>query len=421
MEDILKRQENENEFEHHKRLVFGKLVDKTLTDEDYVELSKEVYGQQLSSDVCRREMYGSKYTLKLIDSILEEKLINKSSSNVENTVEEDEFIEKLEKAKQDLQKERIKLSTTKLEYSKWQRQDARMEMFLESMDNAIVKLEPLEIPDHITTIEYEKIGLVNIADAHLGKQGIIRGLRGEIINEYNKEIFKQRMWEVFNDTLKIINKEELTQVTVLSLGDMIEGILRNSQLQSLELGVIDSVIEYSDFIANWINELSKYVKVDYHSAYGNHDGLRLLQAKSAHDFPHENVGRLIDHFLAKRLESNTNVFIDDNQLPFAYFDIFGMNILAMHGEDRDLVDAVKDFKVMYDERIDMLITGHLHKGATQTAGLSPFGDIEVIRIPSICGIDDFSVTIKKFSRAGAKIFIIEKGKGKTITYDVKLF
>lgn len=31
--------------EYHKRLIYGKLVDKTLADLDYSELAMEVYGQ----------------------------------------------------------------------------------------------------------------------------------------------------------------------------------------------------------------------------------------------------------------------------------------------------------------------------------------------------------------------------------------
>ena len=49
----LKRDGDESAFNYHKRLVYGKLVDKTLSDVDYSELSELVYGQQYSSDVAR--------------------------------------------------------------------------------------------------------------------------------------------------------------------------------------------------------------------------------------------------------------------------------------------------------------------------------------------------------------------------------
>ena len=64
--EITKR-ENETNLDYHKRLVYGKLVDKTLSDMDYTELSELVYGQSYSSDVARRMLYGSRKTLELID------------------------------------------------------------------------------------------------------------------------------------------------------------------------------------------------------------------------------------------------------------------------------------------------------------------------------------------------------------------
>ena len=59
------KQENETPLEYHKRLIYGKLVDKTLADIDYSELSEYAYGQSYSSDVARRMFYGSRRTLEL--------------------------------------------------------------------------------------------------------------------------------------------------------------------------------------------------------------------------------------------------------------------------------------------------------------------------------------------------------------------
>lgn len=36
-----------------------------------------------------------------------------------------------------------------------------------------------------------------------------------------------------------------------------------------------------------------------------------------------------------------------------------------------------------------------------------------IRVSSICGIDDFSMTLHKSGRAGASMFVFDEGKGKT--------
>ena len=43
---VLSRRDGESVVEHHKRLVMGKLVDKTLADYDYTELAKYAYGRE---------------------------------------------------------------------------------------------------------------------------------------------------------------------------------------------------------------------------------------------------------------------------------------------------------------------------------------------------------------------------------------
>ena len=66
MTDLSKRPE-ETELEHHKRLIYGKLLDGTLADADYTELAPYVYGREYSTDAARKMMYGSVRTLRLMD------------------------------------------------------------------------------------------------------------------------------------------------------------------------------------------------------------------------------------------------------------------------------------------------------------------------------------------------------------------
>lgn len=63
MDPRLERLPNESKADYHKRLVFGKMEDKTLSDIDYSELSYYLYGQNYNSDVARRMVYGSYKTL----------------------------------------------------------------------------------------------------------------------------------------------------------------------------------------------------------------------------------------------------------------------------------------------------------------------------------------------------------------------
>jgi hypothetical protein len=81
MEDILKKQEGENNFDYISRLVIGKLIDKTI-DNDYTELAPLIFGQELSSSECRKRLYGIKRLLEIQDK---DKLNEKSNEIKKDT------------------------------------------------------------------------------------------------------------------------------------------------------------------------------------------------------------------------------------------------------------------------------------------------------------------------------------------------
>lgn len=67
-------------------------------------------------------------------------------------------------------------------------------------------------------------------------------------------------------------------------------------------------------------------------------------------------------------------------------------------------------------QLDFLIAGHKHHARSETVGINQ----EVINVPSIIGVDDFSMSINKTSNAGATFLVLEHGRGKTIEYAIKL-
>jgi hypothetical protein len=330
-------------------------------------------------------------------------------------------LQEIELKRLELEKERKKIQTEKNEINKWLREQARIELFYERLENAIKERYNLEIPQYIKPDKKAKRdAIVTIADCHYGKEVNIIGLKGEVLNIYNVEIFERRMWDLLGEIIKIINKEGLNHINVVNLSDSIDGILRMSQLQSLQLGVVESVIGFSDFMVNWLNELSKYVRIDYYNVLGNHNEIRPLGSQRG-EFPHENTERIISWYLKTALANNPNVDIHIGESYVQYFSTVGVNILAVHGQDeKDLEKSLKDYMLLYNQKIDILLAGHLHHNYEKTIAIGDNGEVEVIQSPSIIGLDDFSMRLKRSSSAGAKLFILEEGKGRTITYKISL-
>lgn len=403
----LKKKIEETRLEYIKRLVYGKLKDKTI-DADYSEIAPHLFGSELNSHECRKRMYG---VLSILEQ-LEDEVINTSASGLLDEI----TLKTLE-----LKKERQKNQTINAQINKNLRLISRNEMTQDLVVQAIEKLEPLTFPKLISREVSSQEAILPISDIHFGKECVIKGLRGEIINEYNEDVYRRRMDQLLNETVRICIKEDISKVNVLLTGDLIDGILRMTQLQKLQYGIIDSTMKLAEHLSGWLNELSHYVSINLYSCLGNHSQIRPLGSKNG-DFAEENMETIILWFIKNRLQNNHNIHIIDNESDFIFFNCCGINVMASHGEEKNLEQAIKDYMLMYGEKIDLFIGGHLHTTENKSIGISHKGmsDVEFARVKSICSIDDFSTKLRKSSSAGTSLFIIEQGKGKTITYDVNL-
>ena len=328
---------------------------------------------------------------------------------------EDEYYKKLQTEKRELQKVKVQVQTEKLEYSRWLREEARDELITEKICNAISSLSPLDIPKHIpSTYNTREYALV-FGDEHYGVEFELNGLFGDILNAYSPEIFEERMWELFSQTIEIIQKENIYTLNVFSMGDFSDGILRVSQLMKLRYGVVDGTIKYADFISNWLNELTKYVRVKYQSTNGNHTELRMIGAPKG-TFTDDNMGKVVSEFIKTRLKDNPNFEYIENPTGYIYAELAGCPVLGIHGEIRNMGNAIKEFSAIYGIHIQYLLAGHLHHNKVEEVGVNQ----EVINIGSIIGIDDYSLSLRKTSNASAKLLVFEQAKGKTCEYTLKL-
>ena len=405
----LERMKGESAAEHHRRLVYGKMVDKTLADVDYAELSQEVYGQNYSSDTVRKMMYGSRLTLDMLSD---------TSPNGKDASDDSGRRLSLDDKIRELQEERKKLQTEKIEYSKMLRENARDDLIFEKLRDAIAALEPLSVGDTFVisdSVGARREGVLAFGDEHYGAEFVVRGLNGEVINEYNTSIAESRMESLLKKTIEIIAKEGIDVLHVFNMGDFSDGVLRVGQLRKLELGVVDSTVRYMEFLSVWLNELSKYVRVKFQMVHGNHSELRMLGQPNG-TFKDENMGKVVAAYIKMRLADNPNFEFIENPTGLIFDNVLGYNILGIHGEVKNMSRAIRDFSFMYGVDIDYLLGGHLHHIATSADGYHKLA----IRVPSIVGTDDFSMSLMKVSDPGATLFIVEDGVGKNVEYTIYL-
>ena len=317
--------------------------------------------------------------------------------------------------KRELQKLKFQIQSEKLENNKWLREYARDELIAEHICNAIKELKPLDIPECKSISVKPKSAILGFGDEHFGTEFTIYGLYGEVINAYSPEIFEQRMWDLFYKVIEIIEKEDIELLHIFALGDFTDGILRCSQLMKLRYGVVEGTVKYADFISTWLNELSKYVKIRYQMTFGNHSELRMLgQPKGT--FKDENTGLFVREMIKTRLENNPNFEMIINPTGLIFDKVAGLNVLAIHGEVKDMERAMKDFSSTYNTDISILIGGHMHHYKAEVVGVNK----EVVNVPSIIGVDDYSMSLNKTSNPGATLLMVEQDAGISVEYKIKL-
>lgn len=337
------------------------------------------------------------------------------TANQSKFVDSDAQLQEIQVQKRELEKAKVKLQTEKLEYARWIREEARDELITEKICESIASLPSLEIPQYIQPVHNTRAYALVFGDEHYGAEFEIKGLFGDVLNAYSPEIFEERMWSLFNQTVEIIQKENIDTLNVFSMGDFSDGCLRVSQLMKLRYGVVDGTIKYADFICNWLNELTKYARVKFQMTNGNHTELRMLgQPKGT--FTEDNMGKVVSEFIKTRLKDNDNFTFIENPTGYIYAQLSCHTILGIHGEVKNMENAIKEFSKIYSVPIDYLLAGHLHHSRIEEVGINS----EVINVPSIVGADPYSLSLNKTSNASGKLLVFEQTKGKVCEYTLKL-
>jgi len=325
--------------------------------------------------------------------------------------------------------EQQKLRDMRREINEDYRANARSEMLRESVIEATKSMGRLDFSLPLQVASQNDTGfiwhgdkrlVVGIADVHYGADWLIHGLMGEIINEYNPEIFEDRMERLLKEIVAILSREELNQVTLLIAGDSLDGMLRASQLVKIRYGAVESAMRYAEFMSQWIFALSAYAEVDVYMVDGNHSETRPLGSKRG-QFENENLEKIVAWYLESRLSSIDQVHIDGKSEKRKLLDVCGYSVLLTHGDDEKRIGAMAQQAILqYGSKIDFMVCGHKHREQELPSGNTPGGDSIVIRLPSICGVDSFAMNKGWKGQPGALTMVIERGYGRRCVYPIRL-
>jgi len=394
----------ETEFDYHRRLILGKLVDKTLADYDYSEISKYIYGKEYSSDVARRMLYGSRYTLDLLDR------------QGYDAVTDDAIIAEIDDKLIELQKERQRFYDQRREYNKIINAEGREEHLHEMLIDAANHLDESvgrlfdDEPSFDLDVSDNQAVLV-FSDWHYGM------VADNAFNHYNTDVCRRRVHHVVEEARKRLLLHKCSILNIVVLGDLLHGAVHTSARVASEELVADQLMQSAEILAQAIVALSKYVNVTIvRMTYGNHARTVPNKKDNIH---RDNMERIIPWWLEQRFYGNSNILIDNNfENEFMVFDVNGHSICASHGD----LDSVKSsprllttlFHKKYGVDIECILLGDKHHRES-------FDELGVTAMicGSLCGTDDYANGKRLFSTPSQLMLIVDKEHGIDAEYNIR--
>ena len=321
----------------------------------------------------------------------------------------DELDEKIEM----LRKERIKLQTANVERTRIDRSESRQEMYYEYVGKVIDALDPPTFRPIIGNKKSEINYITAIADVHYGAK------YRSINNEYSPEIAKERFEDLTGRLIAFVQEKQIAKLTIVSLGDLLQGVLRLSDLKINDSSIVKATVEICRLIANMLNELSAYTEISYyHTPSANHTQIRVLNAKAS-ELADEDLEYLMGNYIKDLCAYNERIFVHlaregEN---FVEVHVPGNEIIAMHGHQiKNVESAVKDISILHKKFYDTILVGHLHSGKEIPSHEGVLGDSEILISPSFVGSDPYSDSLYKGSKASVKVYGFDKLYGHTETY-----
>lgn len=392
------RRDNETAFNFHKRIIYGKLVDKTLADSDYSELAELVYGKAYSSDVARRMMYGSKETIKLME---EEGIKSLNANGVLNDFDS-KIIE--------LKKERQKMFDQRNALAKIIRERSRQEELNEIIVSAVHSGQLPELNYEFYPVVFSDNDLlVSLNDLHYGAN------YSNYWGEYNSDICKEMLCEYLDRIIAVANTHQSENCIIWQNGDCISGSIHRSIQVTNKENVIQQVIGVSELIAEFIAELSRHFnKVMFVSVAGNHSR---IEPNKENALVEERLDDLIEWYLGARLQNFENVCIGMGEKidPTMYLiNVRGKNYVGVHGDFDGSATKIQSLQTMVGQPVYAVLSGHMHHNR-----IDEVQGVKTVMAGSFLGMDDYCVQKRIYGKPQQMICVCDN-TGIRCSYDVNL-
>lgn len=240
----------------------------------------------------------------------------------------------------------------------------------------------------------DKAGILCLSDVHYGI------VFKNFLNEYNPEIAQQRLELLCEKVIEYGLKEGISKLYVANLGDMIAGMIHlQIRLESRE-NVVQQTMSISELLAQFLQSLSKYFKIEYYDCLDNHSRVDVNKDTS---MSMESYTLFIPWYLKARLKDNNRIIIKDSEIDrdFINFEVLGHSIIGVHGHKDKPSEIVKELTCLTRKTYDLAIMGHRHHfSADEQQGTV------IISNGSLMGTDNYAKDLRVASHATQNFIVV---------------
>lgn len=286
----------------------------------------------------------------------------------------------LDVKRREFEQEKIKFRDERNAWNKQNYTDARASQMLDYLEESIKSENPVKLNVVLKESNNKKTAIVLCSDWHIGE------CFNNSWGKYDTEIAKQRVEKLLAETIKICERDLITNVVVCADGDLISGSIHRSIQVTNRENVIEQIMIASNLMKSFVEEFCKRgYTTSFINVAGNHT--RLTDKNDA--IKDERLDNLIGWFVNSHLQTYPNFnYIKSEESTLGEFTVSGNRYMLCHGDyDKFSESGLAKLVLARGYRPTAILYGHYH-----TFAVDDVANVKLIRGGSLCGSgDDYTV------------------------------
>ena len=404
MDKNLKRQPNENEEQYVWRV--AQLKESGILNMDWEELTDHINKEWREDESEYRSSSAYRKPYSQAKRFYE--------AGVFSRFDEDEYTEKLNAQKRELEKAKVAYRDERNDWNKQNRIEARIEEKLNNLERQLQEIGKTEYKvEEVETNDGDNSLIVMLSDLHTGQTF------NSSFGQYNTDILKSRLQQLLNKTIEVGKRHNSVMVNVVLLGDQISGNIHNTIQVSNRENVIEQIKIASEVITWFCVELAKkFPFVHIYECAGNHSRLVSNKELAIHDERLDNlitwiIKQMTSHIKTIKVHDEEYIKVDSG---ISMFELYGKEYVAVHG-DYDVLNktGVGNLSMMLGKIPYAILNGHNHFPSN-----TDVNGVKVVQGGSLAGSGDSYTIEKRLSGKPNQTILVCDENGIDAIYNVEL-